>query len=163
MTRLSSALLATAVMTLSTAAFAETPERNGQLRLTPAQITALPTINAGTGTSGVAGIRTTIIAGNPNAAGPYTIALRVPANTRIAAHWHRDARSAVVMSGTWYFGYGDKADYGTATALGPGSFYTEPASVPHFARTSADAVVVYITGTGPTDTHYVDVSNEPRR
>ena len=51
---------------------------------------------------------------------------------------------------------GTKADSeATARTLGPGSFYTEPASDPHFAFTGDQPAVVYITGQGPTDTTYV--------
>ena len=131
-------------------------------RLTQAEVLALPSIGAGAGTSGIRGIRTRVLSGDPTAAGPYTIALYVPANTRIAAHAHRDDRVATVISGTWYFGYGAKA--GTnVKALGPGSFYTEPAGASHLARTGAKPVILYIHGFGPTDTHYVDQAADPRR
>ena len=83
---------------------------------------------AGAGTSGVAGIATTVLSGDPAAAGPYTIEIRVPAHTRIAAHRHRDDRSGIVISGTWRIGYGERADPALAKALGPGGFYTEPAN-----------------------------------
>jgi uncharacterized RmlC-like cupin family protein len=127
----------------------------GRLRLARADIAAIPAIGAGAGTSGVAGIRTRILSGDPTRAGLYTIALQVPANTRIAAHRHRDARTATVISGIWYFGYGDRAEEPAFKALPPGSFYAEPADVAHFARTGAEPVTIYITGIGPTDTRYV--------
>ena len=60
----------------------------------------------GAGTSGLSGIETSVLKGNPKQAGLYTIVLRVPANTRIEAHDHPDDRVATVVSGTWYFGYG---------------------------------------------------------
>jgi len=60
-----------------------------------------------------------------------------------------------VVSGEWHFGYGDRANESAATTLGPGGFYTEPAGVAHFAFTADEPAVVYITGTGPTDTQYV--------
>ena len=144
----------------SSIASAATPV--GQLRLDPKDIAALSMHHAGAGTSGVAGIQTTRLAGDPAAAGPYTIALRVPAHTVIAAHTHRDDRSAVVVSGTWWFGYGPANTREHLKALGPGSFYTEPGGQAHFARTGDQAVVVYITGVGPTDTRYLDASNAPR-
>jgi hypothetical protein len=59
--------------------------------------------------------------------------------------------------------YGRAADATTEKALAAGSFYSEPAGVAHFAETSADPVVVYITGFGPTDTIYVMKSNDPHR
>jgi hypothetical protein len=40
-------------------------------------------------------------------------------------------------------------------ALPAGSFYTEPSGDAHFARTKTDPVIVYITGSGPTDTVFV--------
>lgn len=126
-----------------------------QTRVTPAEIAALPKEGAGPGTSGLAGIRTTVLAGDPSKEGPYTIELRVPAHTSIQAHTHRDARTAIVVSGIWYFGYGSKADPALVKRLPPGSFYSEPAADPHFALTRDAPAVVYITGWGPTDTVYV--------
>jgi uncharacterized RmlC-like cupin family protein len=136
-------------------AFAATAtDHAGELRVTPPEIESMAKGGAGAGTSGVAGIRTTILMGDPTQAGLYTMELRVPANTRIQAHTHRDVRSATVVSGAWYFGYGDKASDALVKKLGPGSFYTEPASVPHFALTRDQPAIVYITGVGPTDTVY---------
>jgi quercetin dioxygenase-like cupin family protein len=133
------------------------------LRLTPAQIAALAGGGAGAGSSGVAGIQTTVLSGDPTKAGPYTIQIQVPAHTRIKAHGHRDDRSAVVVAGTWYFGYGDVADDAKVEALPPGGFYTEPAGLAHFAQTRDTGAIVYITGVGPTDTVYVDAANTPGR
>lgn len=127
------------------------------LRLTPAEIMALPSIEAGAGTSGVSGIRTRVLSGNPTSIGPYTIALTVPAHTLISAQRHRDARVVTVISGTWEFGYGT-GESQIGKALGPGSFYTEPADLAHFARTGSEPVTLYINGFGPTDTVYEKVS-----
>jgi quercetin dioxygenase-like cupin family protein len=148
-----------ALVTTTTLA-AATPE---EIRLTPSEIETMAKGGAGAGTSGVAGIRTTTLQGNPAAAGPYTIAIHVPSNTRIAAHSHRDARSAVVVSGTWYFGYGSHASDDGVKSLAPGSYYTEPANQPHFAQTRDQPAVVYITGFGPTDTRYVEAVADPRK
>jgi len=133
----------------------------GQLRLTPMEIEAMAKHGAGAGTSGVAGIQTTTLMGDPTQPGPYTIEIRVPANTRIQAHTHRDSRSAVVISGSWYFGYGATAGDALVKQLQPGSFYTEPADVPHFALTRDQPAVVFITGVGPTDTVYTATSKTP--
>ena len=146
-TAVASALLFAAV------SFAATPL--AEIRLTPAEVDRLQTHEAGAGTSGVAGIRTTVLVGDPAQAGPYTIRLSVPPNTRIRAHTHRDNRTAVVVAGTWYFGYGRMAHADAERALPAGSFYTEPGGVAHFAETRDAAVIVYISGFGPTDTVYV--------
>lgn len=148
---------------LGVATAAAAAPAGGQLRLDPGDIAALAKAGAGAGTSGVAGIQTTVLLGDPSAAGPYTIALRVPPHTVIAAHTHRDNRSAVVVSGTWWFGYGPANTPDRLKALSPGSFYTEPAGEAHFARTGDEAAVVYITGVGPTDTRYLEAGLDPRR
>ena len=151
----SAALLVTAV----TLAATQLP----QLRLTPAEMNTLPAYDAGAGTSGVAGIRTTMVMGNPSQAGPYTIRLSVPANTRIEPHTHRDDRTAIVLSGTWYFGYGRVLDAAVEKALPAGSVYTEPGGVAHFAETRDSAVLVYISGSGPSDTKFVVQDAAPRQ
>ncbi|HSB97526.1 MAG TPA: cupin domain-containing protein [Spongiibacteraceae bacterium] len=127
-----------------------------ELRLDPAEIAAMPTSGAGAGTSGVQGIRTTVVCGDPSGSEPYVIALSVPKNTHIAAHTHRDQRTAAVVQGLWHFGYGDKAIDAATKALKPGSIYIEPAGKAHFAYTTEEGAVVYIFGNGPTDTRYVD-------
>ena len=144
-----------------TAAYAA-PGSAPQVRLSPLEVDALQAHAAGPGTSGIAGISTTVVAGDPTRPGLYTIRLSVPANTRIQAHTHRDERSAVVVAGTWYFGYGTKADESAVKALPAGSFYTEPANVAHFALTRDSAVQVYITGVGPTDTVYMKAGDQPK-
>jgi pimeloyl-ACP methyl ester carboxylesterase/uncharacterized RmlC-like cupin family protein len=124
-------------------------------RLTSAEVDALARDGAGAGTSGLSGVQTTVLSGDPNAPGPYAFEIRVPAHTRIAAHRHRDNRIALVVSGEWHFGYGEQANETATRTLGPGGFYTEPAGLPHFAFTGDLPTVVYITGQGPTDTNYV--------
>src|SRR5712671_3202453 len=135
----------------------------GEERLTPAEYNFPQHGNPGTGSSGVGGIETVVLKGNPDQAGVYTIMLRVPAHTKIASHSHRDDRVATVISGTWHIGYGEKFDEAKLKALPPGSFYTEPPSEAHFAETGDEAVVVQITGFGPSSTDYVDPTQDPRR
>lgn len=139
-----------------------TQAQAGEIRLTQADIAAQHRAAGGPGTSGVAGIQTIVLAGDPTAAGPYTIELRVPANTSIAAHTHRDDRTAVVVSGIWHFGYGAVANASATKALGPGSFYSEPGGDAHFAMTGGEAVTVIITGFGPTDTNFTAATPSPQ-
>lgn len=131
-------------------------------RLTPGEFEFPQQGNPGTGSSGVGGIQTVVLKGDPNESGVYTIMLRVPAHTQIAAHSHRDDRVATVISGTWRIGYGDKFDEAKLKALSPGSFYTEPPGRNHFAETGEEPVVVQITGFGPSSTEYVDRAQDPQ-
>ena len=135
--------------------FAIAQEKFSGVRLTPAEIEAIAPNEAGAGTSGVSGIRTRVLKGDPTKTGLYTIQLTVPANTTIQAHTHPDDRVETVVSGTWQIGYGEKFDEKKLKPLPPGSFYTEPPNVAHFARTGKEPVIVRITGYGPTGTDYV--------
>ena len=119
-----------------------------------AEIGALARSGAGVGTSGVGGIQTIVLSGDPAKAGPYAIELKIPAHTHIAAHTHRDNRLATVVSGEWHFGYGKKADDAHTSLLTQGAFYTEPANTPHFAFTDDQPATVFISGSGPSDTQF---------
>jgi quercetin dioxygenase-like cupin family protein len=132
-----------------------------QMRLTPAEIKGSPTDNNQIGSSGLAGVHTKVLFGDPAKAGFYSILLFVPAHVTIEAHTHRDNRVATVVSGEWRFGYGDHFDVKRLKTLPPGSVYSEPGGVEHFAQTTDMAVVVRISGYGPTDTKYFDPGNDP--
>lgn len=144
-------LLAAALVLAASAALADPPS---QQRKPPAEFDFSTAASAGAGTSGIAAIQTIVLKGDPAKPGLYTIMLRIPANTRIAAHTHPDDRIGTVISGTWYFGYGKVFDVNALKALPPGSFYTEPPADPHFAETRDSPVILQITGYGPTGTTY---------
>jgi quercetin dioxygenase-like cupin family protein len=133
-----------------------------QIRLTPAEIAALPLDNNQIGSSGVTGVHTKILYGDPSKEGFYTILLYVGPHTTIQSHSHRDNRVATVLTGEWHFGYGDRFDASALKTLPPGSVYSEPAGQTHFAQTTNDPVIVEISGYGPTNTRYFDPSNDPQ-
>src|SRR5437868_11579970 len=147
----------------ATTSASATTDDLGEKRLTPDEYEFPHQGNPGTGSSGVGGIETVVLKGDPDKAGVYTIMMCVPAHTKIAAHSHRDDRVATAISGTGHIGYGEKHDEAKLKALPPGSFYTEPSGVAHFAETGDQAVVVQITGFGPSSTEYVDPTQDPRR
>jgi len=132
-----------------------------ELRLTPADIASGDEGDSQIGSSKLAGVHTRILAGNPAAAGFYSILLFVPPHTTIPAHSHRDDRMATVVSGTWHFGYGTTFDEKALKTLPAGSVYSEPGGRDHFAQTGDEAVVVHISGLGPTDTRYFNPADDP--
>ena len=133
-----------------------------EMRMTPAEIRASALDSNQIGSSGLSGVHTKVLFGDPAKEGFYTILLFVPAHTTIQAHSHRDNRMAAVVSGEWHLGYGAHFDAKSLKRLPPGSVYSEPGGDNHFARTGADPVIVQISGYGPTDTHYFDAANDPR-
>jgi len=136
--------------------------QSGGMIVTPNEVKWPAAAAGAAGTSGVAGIQTVVLKGDPAKAGLYTLLLRLGPNQKIEAHSHSDDRVATVVSGTWYFGYGRQFDESKLRALPPGSFYTEPPNVDHFAMTKGEGVTIQITGTGPSRTTYVNPANQPR-
>src|ERR1700682_2091941 len=133
-----------------------------EMRMLPAEMHGGAVDGNQIGSSGLAGVHTKVLFGDPSKAGFYSILLFVPAHTTIQGHSHRDDRMATVVSGTWYFGYGDHFDAKSLKKLPPGSVYSEPGARNHFARTDKDEVVVQISGYGPTDTRYFNPADEPK-
>jgi quercetin dioxygenase-like cupin family protein len=138
-------------------------QSGAQQRLTPGEIKWPAGGSSLVGTSGVSGIQTVTLKGDPTKPGVYALLLRAGPNTRIQSHAHPDDRVATIVSGTWYFGYGREFDERALKELPAGSFYTEPPGMNHFAMTKGEGVVIQITGYGPTGTTYVDPRNDPTK
>jgi mannose-6-phosphate isomerase-like protein (cupin superfamily) len=102
------------------------------------------------------------VLGDQTKAGPY-ILLTKPRPGRSGAsepHTHPDTRTYTVISGTWYVGFGTKYDESKLIALTAGSYYTEPAGVPHFILIKDEGVVVQVTGAGPSRLIPVDAAKK---
>ena len=56
------------------------------------------------------GLEQTTLVGDPSKPGPYTIRLKFPAGFKVAPQTHPDSREVTVLFGTWYTGYGEKAE-----------------------------------------------------
>jgi quercetin dioxygenase-like cupin family protein len=109
------------------------------------------------------GLQILVVAGDAKSGGLFTMMFKIPAKTRIPPHSHPDVRSCFVLSGTWYFGYGDRADESLLKLLPAGSHYTEPAGMNHFAETRDEPVIAECTAVGPTGTTFVNPDDDPRR
>jgi quercetin dioxygenase-like cupin family protein len=128
-----------------------------EMRMTPAEIAAGGAGEQHSGGAGSAAGQRRVLFGDPTKAEYYSILLFVPPHTTIQAHSHRDNRMATVVSGEWHFGYGNEFNAAGLKTLPPGSVYSEPGGVNHFAQTTGEAVIVQISGFGPTDTKFFEV------
>ena len=122
---------------------------SGTIVVTPDKLTWKPNPR-------VAGVEGADLVGDSTKQGAYIQRIRFPANFKVQAHTHPDERTYTIISGTWYVGWGDKFDEAKLIALPAGSFYTEPANVPHFVATKGEPVVIQLGGTGPTATKMLD-------
>ncbi len=137
-------------------------DKNGQLRMTQQEI--IDTKASGPsapGSSNLKAVQVIVVFGDPSKAGLYTILLKVAPNTKIPAHLHPDDRIGTIVSGTWYFGYGDHFDSTRLKKLPVGSIYSEVKNQNHFAMTGNEAVIAEITGYGPSGVKYVDLADDP--
>ena len=134
------------LMTFATAGRAQTP---GVVALTPGEMKFEVTGLAQPGMSQAN------LVGDPAKPGPYTIRLTFPDGYKLAPHSHPDAREVTILSGTWLTGYGKTFDAAALKELPAGSFYTEPANLPHFVQTKG-AVVIQVNGIGPSTRVFVD-------
>jgi hypothetical protein len=150
-------LIAVVLVTAASSTSSSLPE----MRMTPTEVRATTFNGTQVGSSGVVGVHSKVLFGDPAKSGFYSILLFIPAHTTIQAHSHRDDRMATVVSGNWQFGYGDHFDEKSLKNLPPGSVYSEPGRANHFARTGDEDVIVHISGYGPSDTLYVDAANDP--
>ncbi|GAA3933563.1 hypothetical protein GO495_17275 [Chitinophaga oryziterrae] len=147
---------------LIVSAFNISSHAQGQLRMTQQEIIATKATDpSAPGSSNLSAVQVIVIFGDPSKSGLYTILLKVAANTQIPAHLHPDARVGTVVSGTWYFGYGDKFDKSKLKTLPTGSVYSEVANQNHFAMTK-EPVIVEITGYGPSGVTYVNAAGDPK-
>lgn len=144
-------------------AVAAQPDKPGQLRMTPQEAMATKAaVAAAPGSSNLSAVQVVVIFGDPSKVGLYTILLKVAATTKVPAHLHPDDRVGTVISGTWFFGYGDAFESGKLKKLPVGSVYAEVKNQNHFAMTGSEPVIVEITGYGPSGVTYVNPADEPK-
>jgi hypothetical protein len=108
------------------------------------------------------GAQLAVLQGDPGKAGPFVIRLKVPANYKIAPHWHSKDENLTVVSGTFYLAEGEKADKGHAHAMKAGAFHYLPAQTRHYAFSKGSAVV-QVHGEGPFDITYVNPADDPSK
>jgi quercetin dioxygenase-like cupin family protein len=94
--------------------------------------------------------------GDPTKPGVYVQRTKFPTGLKVMPHWHPDEwRTAVVLSGTLYFGVGDQWDESKLKPYPTGTFYSEPPKTPHFLWAKDGEVIIQTTGMGPTATNMI--------
>jgi quercetin dioxygenase-like cupin family protein len=93
-----------------------------------------------------------VLYGDPTKQGLYVNRATIAKGQKNMPHSHPDERVVVVLSGTFYVGFGEQFDESKMKALPAGSFFTEPPNAPHYNWAKDGDVVVQITGIGPSGT-----------
>jgi quercetin dioxygenase-like cupin family protein len=95
--------------------------------------------------------------GDPSADGLYVRRTLIPKGTKTTPHVHPDPRMVTVLSGVCYYGrgeYGEELQFDEKRILPmpSGSFFTEPAGIPHFIWAKDGDVIVQTIAIGPSGT-----------
>ena len=98
---------------------------------------------------------TTTLFGDPKAAGMYVTRTLIPKGAQTIPHVHPDSRIVTVLSGICHYGRGEEFDEKETIPMPPGSFFTEPAGVPHFIWAKDGDVVLQTTAIGPSGTQMI--------
>jgi quercetin dioxygenase-like cupin family protein len=99
---------------------------------------------------------TVVLYGDPKKPGLYVTRVKFSAGWKDKPHWHPDeARTVAVLSGTLYFGSGEKWDETKFKAYPAGTFYSEPPKSPHFTWAKDGDVILQITGIGPSGKTFI--------
>jgi quercetin dioxygenase-like cupin family protein len=96
-----------------------------------------------------------LLYGDPSKPELYVMRVKFAPGVKVMPHSHPEqVRIVTVLSGTFYYAFGDTWDEGKLRHLPPGTMFTEPARAPHFAW-AKDEVILQLTAIGPTGTFEV--------
>ena len=143
------------LMSASFATAADAP--SGPVMMNPADVKwgpAPPTLPKG--------LKIAVLYGDPGKPGPFVMRLMAPASYKIPPHWHAQAESLTVISGTFYLGDGDKMDMTKAHMLKAGGYHYLPGKAHHFAYAKG-STVVQLNGDGPFDITYINPDDDPSK
>jgi quercetin dioxygenase-like cupin family protein len=108
------------------------------------------------------GAKMAVLEGDPGKEGPFVARMKMPANYKIAPHWHSKDEDVTVISGTFYLGEGDAMETKHAHAIKAGGFHHLPAKTHHYAWSKGETIV-QINGMGPFDLTYVNAEDDPSK
>jgi hypothetical protein len=108
------------------------------------------------------GAKVAVIEGDPGKPGFVTIRIKLPANYRIAPHFHSTVERSTILSGTLNIGMGEKFDAQKTTPMAPGTVLLMPPKMPHFAWTKEE-VIFQLNVEGPWTVTYINPADDPRK
>ena len=108
------------------------------------------------------GAKIAVLQGDPFKSGPFVMRLMVPAGYKIPPHWHTQDESLTVISGSFYFGKGDKAETSNAPTITAGAFHYLSGKDRHYLVAKTPSVI-QINGNGPFDVTYINAEDDPQK
>jgi len=109
-----------------------------------------------------AGVEMVVMAGNPAETGFTSIRAKFPPGYKIPPHFHPTDEHVTILSGSLWFGMGDKIDLKTAQQVNAGGYFVAPKDMHHYAMSKTGAVI-QIDLMGPFQITYVNPSDDPEK
>jgi hypothetical protein len=109
-----------------------------------------------------AGSQMAVLSGNPMAAGPYVVRLKMPDGYKIMPHWHPTTENVTVISGMFHLGAGEKFDATKGMDMPAGSYGFVGPHMNHYAWATGETVV-QVHGMGPFQLTYVNPADDPSK
>ncbi len=110
----------------------------------------------------IPGGKVAVIEGPLDKANPFTLRIMIPANGRIAPHYHAAIEHVTVISGVFNVGHGEKFDKAKTTALAAGDVAIMQPKTPHYVWVDKETIV-QVHGVGPWTVTFVDPKDDPRK
>lgn len=104
-----------------------------------------------------------VVAGDPDKAGPFVLRVRLPADTVIAPHTHATPETLTILSGSVFHAHGTTLDKAAGQELRAGGFVYLPQDMPYSLWTTGEPVELQVNGTGPFGLNYVNPADDPSR
>jgi quercetin dioxygenase-like cupin family protein len=98
------------------------------------------------------GTKVSVLEGNPQGPGLFTLRLRLPPKFLLRSHTHPQDERVTVLSGSVNVAF-NGVDVTQAPKFDAGDFYVNPAGVEHVVY-SATGAVLQMTGVGPWEVHF---------
>ena len=105
----------------------------------------------------VAGGKAAVLHGDPTKPGTVVMRFKFPPNRQTPPHRHPYAEYTTILSGTVYYGEGEKFDTSNPEVGKVGTFAIVPAGQAHFVWTLEEEAIVQLQFEGPSNTIYVDL------
>jgi len=103
-----------------------------------------------------AGAMISMLEGNPQQEGIFTMRVKFPPFYKLPAHTHPKDERVTVLEGAVYIGFGNSIDTSNARKFTIGSYYLNPVNEAHYVFTGEEGVTFQVTGMGPWGLEYTE-------
>lgn len=108
------------------------------------------------------GAKTAIVQGDPKAAGPFVMRIKLPAGYKISPHFHPADENVTVLEGAFWMGSGSTFEQDKMMELPPGGFARMTTGTHHYAM-AKKATTIQLHGIGPWGITYINPADDPRK